>query len=82
MDQPELMETARLRRLYSGRVAARAGGAGCVTPEAILAVIRREGGEDERLATLEHVMHDRGGRGPRRLRSPRPSCSRPGQRCW
>jgi hypothetical protein len=56
MDQPELMETARLRRLYSGRVAARAGGAGCVTPEAILAVIRREGGEDERLARLEHVM--------------------------
>ena len=56
MDQPELSETARLRRLYSGRVAARGVGTGCVTPEAILAVIQREGGEEERLGTLEHVM--------------------------
>jgi hypothetical protein len=56
MDQPELTETARLRRLYSGRVAAGGTAPGCITPEAILAVIRREGGEDGRLATLEHVM--------------------------
>jgi hypothetical protein len=56
MEQPELSETARLRRLYSGRVAARGVGTGCVTPEAILAVIQREGGEEERLGTLEHVM--------------------------
>ena len=56
MEQPELTETARLRRLYSGRVAARGVGTGCVTPEAILAVIQRDGGEEERLATLEHVM--------------------------
>jgi hypothetical protein len=56
MDQPELTETARLRQLYSGRVASRGTAPGCVTPEAILAVIRREGGQDGRLATLEHVM--------------------------
>ncbi|HEX6107243.1 MAG TPA: hypothetical protein VFZ26_16775 [Gemmatimonadales bacterium] len=58
MDQPNVTETERLQRLYSRRVAERgvAGGAGCVSPEAILAVIRREGSEEERLATLDHVM--------------------------
>lgn len=56
MEQPELTETARLQRLYSGRVAARGPAAGCVTPEAILALVRREGGDQERLVTLEHVM--------------------------
>jgi hypothetical protein len=56
MDQPDLTDTARLRRLYSGRVARRRGGEDCVTPEAILQVVRREGDEDARLATLEHVM--------------------------
>ena len=58
MEQPELNDTERLQRLYAGRVAARgpAHGAACVAPEAILAVVRREGPEEERLATLEHVM--------------------------
>lgn len=58
MDQPNLIDTTRLQRLYSGRVArlSDGGGASCVTPEAILAVIRREGDEAGRLATLEHVM--------------------------
>jgi len=58
MDQPELTDSARLQQLYSRRVAQRgaAGDASHVSPEAILAVIRREGSEEERLATLEHVM--------------------------
>jgi hypothetical protein len=58
MDQPSLTDTTRLQRLYSGRVARQGAGDGasCATPEAILAVIRGEGVEAERLATLEHVM--------------------------
>ena len=57
-NQRDLTETTRLRQLYAQRVASRAGGeAGDhATPEAILAVVLREGPETERLATLEHVM--------------------------
>jgi hypothetical protein len=58
MDQPDLNETSRLQQLYERRVAARDTGnrAGCQPVEAILAVIQREGSEDERLAALDHVM--------------------------
>ena len=34
----------------------RPGGPGCASPEAILGLVRREGSEEERLATLDHVM--------------------------
>jgi hypothetical protein len=56
--EPDMIETEQLQRLYARRVASGREGVGatCVTPEAILAVVRREGPEDERLATLEHVM--------------------------
>ena len=56
MEHGDLTETARLQQLYARRTAARGGGAGHVTVEAILALVSREGTEDERLATLEHVM--------------------------
>jgi len=56
MDQSDLTDTVRLQRLYSGRVVRRGAAEGCVAPEAILAVLQREGAETDRLATLEHVM--------------------------
>ena len=58
MEHGDVSETSRLQELYARRMAARAVGesAGCVTPEAILALVRREGSEEQRLATLEHVM--------------------------
>ena len=56
MDQLNVNDTALLQRLYSRRVATTGAGASCATPEALLAVVTREGPEDERLATLEHVM--------------------------
>jgi hypothetical protein len=58
MVQPNMTEDARLQQLYARRVADRGGGDGnsCVSPEAILAVVQREGPEPERLATLGHVM--------------------------
>lgn len=60
MEHGDLTETTRLQQLYARRVGARDGGGagdtGHVTIEAILAVVQREGPEDERLATLEHVM--------------------------
>jgi hypothetical protein len=58
MDQPDLKSVERLGRLYRQRVAARGApdDSSCVSPEAILALVRREGSEAERLATLEHVM--------------------------
>jgi hypothetical protein len=57
MEHGDLTEAARLQQLYARRVAARGeAGADHVTVEAILAVVRREGTEEERLATLEHVM--------------------------
>jgi hypothetical protein len=57
-NQRDVTETTRLRQLYAQRVASRAGaGAGDhATPEAMLAVVLREGPETERLGTLEHVM--------------------------
>jgi hypothetical protein len=50
------VETARLQELYTRRVARQGTAPGCPTPEAILALVRREGGEHGRIATLEHVM--------------------------
>jgi len=57
------MTEARLRELYQHALATRGpaapGGAGrerCPSPEAMLALVRREGAEEERLATLDHVM--------------------------
>lgn len=47
----------RLRRAYADAVAARdPGRAPCVPAEDILALVRREGSEAMRLATLDHVM--------------------------
>ncbi|HEY8257282.1 MAG TPA: hypothetical protein VIG08_06460 [Gemmatimonadales bacterium] len=52
-----MTDTARFQQLYSGRVTRRAGdGPFHAAPEAILALIQREGSENERLLTLEHVM--------------------------
>ncbi|MGH7584968.1 MAG: hypothetical protein ACREMH_01865 [Gemmatimonadales bacterium] len=58
MAQPGLIDDERIKQLYARRVAERdrPGGPGCVSPEAILALVRREGREQERLATLDHVM--------------------------
>ena len=52
------MTETGLRELYQQALAARGGGdrQRCPTPEAILALVRREGPEEERLATLDHVM--------------------------
>jgi len=56
----QLMNETRLREIYSGVLAARGGKAGrtatCPSPEAVLALVRREWSEDARLATLDHVM--------------------------
>ena len=58
MDQPDMTETSRLQQLYAGRVATRVMGdrGACVAPEAILALVRSEGPEADRLGTLDHVM--------------------------
>lgn len=52
------MTDARLEELYRLSLASRDGGdrEGCVSPEAILALVRREGPEAGRAATLDHVM--------------------------
>ena len=50
------MSDQRLRELYSAAVASRPGTATHPSPEAIAALARREGPEDARLATLDHVM--------------------------
>jgi hypothetical protein len=52
------MSDERLRELYAGAVAAgrTAAGQKHVSPEAIAALVRREGSERDRLATLDHVM--------------------------
>ena len=55
MEYPDV-ETARLQELYTRRVARQGTAPGCPAPEAILALVRREGGEAERMATLAHVM--------------------------
>jgi hypothetical protein len=58
MAQPGLIDDERLKQLYARRVAERdrPGSPGCTSPEAILGLVRREGSEEERLATLDHVM--------------------------
>ena len=53
------MTDERLRDLYERTLATRdrdAARARCVSPEAMLALVRREGTEEERLETLDHVM--------------------------
>ncbi len=56
----QLVNEERLREIYSGVLASRGARAGrtaaCPSPEAVLALVRREGAEDSRLATLDHVM--------------------------
>lgn len=57
MEHADLTEMTGLQRLYARRVQSKGTiGADCVTPEAILAVVLREGAEADRLATLEHIM--------------------------
>lgn len=54
-----LVSEARLREIYAGVMATRGlkvAGAPCPAPEAVLALVRREGSESSRLATLDHVM--------------------------
>jgi hypothetical protein len=50
----------RLREIYARSMTARGEKSGdmaeCPLPEAVLALIRRQGSEEERLATLDHVM--------------------------
>ena len=48
----------QLRAIYSGIMTSRHGSrpSACPDPEAILALVRREGTEETRLATLDHVM--------------------------
>lgn len=48
----------QLRELYARVVAARRdpGRAGCPTPEALLAAVRREGAEQRRLLALDHAL--------------------------
>jgi hypothetical protein len=54
------MNEERLREIYAGIMGSRGAKAGavsaCPSPEAILALVRREGDEEARLATLDHVM--------------------------
>jgi hypothetical protein len=51
------MSDERLRELYATALAGRPAAAGAhPSPEAIAALARREGPEDSRLATLDHVM--------------------------
>ncbi len=55
------MNEERLRKLYQdalapGSDATATGRTSCVSPEQLLALVRREGTENSRLATLDHVM--------------------------
>lgn len=52
------MNSAQLRAAYADAVAMRRPEtrAACPAPEAILALVRREGSEDERVATLNHAL--------------------------
>jgi hypothetical protein len=53
----DLSSIEGLGRLYRRRVDARnLPATGCVSPEALVALLEREGPEGERLATLEHVV--------------------------
>lgn len=58
MDQPDLTGTERLQRLYTRRLTERDAERtdAHASAERIVSLIRREGSEEERLATLEHVM--------------------------
>jgi hypothetical protein len=51
-------EDPRLREAYAELIAARAptNREACPSPDALLALVEREGNEDARLATLDHVM--------------------------
>lgn len=51
------MNEESLKKVYGDVMAARgASRAGCPEPEALLALVRREGSEEARLATLDHAM--------------------------
>lgn len=54
------MNDKQLREIYARAMTSRGAKSGrtadCPLPEAVLALIRREGSEDARLATLDHVM--------------------------
>ena len=51
------MSVARLQELYAQALARRTGPAeGCVPPEELLALVRKQGDEARRLQTLDHVM--------------------------
>jgi hypothetical protein len=55
----QLVNEQRIREIYAGVMASRGktrSAGACPAPEAILALVRREGTEDARLATLDHVM--------------------------
>lgn len=58
MDQPGLTETERLQQLYTRRLSERDAERtdAHASAERIVSLIRREGSEEERLATVEHVM--------------------------
>ena len=53
-----MTDEERLRVAYGELLAARApaGRDGCPPPEALLRLVEREGPEDARLATLDHVL--------------------------
>jgi hypothetical protein len=56
-DRSVKVTEARLKDAYQAHLArARASSAACPSPEAIQALVRREGDEAGRLATLDHVM--------------------------
>jgi hypothetical protein len=52
------MSDTRLQELYAEALARRGSGTAqeCATPEQLLTLVRREGAESDRLATLDHVM--------------------------
>jgi hypothetical protein len=56
MDHPDMTDSTRLQELYGARVAQRPAGSAHATPEALLALIERDGTEEDRLATMDHVM--------------------------
>ncbi len=52
------MNERRLRDLYQAAIEARtdAGRADCVSPEDVMALVDRQGAEEDRMAVLDHVM--------------------------
>jgi hypothetical protein len=50
------MSDTRLQELYARALGRRSGGANCVAPEELLALVRREGPEEQRLKVLDHAM--------------------------